>query len=198
MREEREHVRQAIQEIMAVVRSLGANSGKYRGERQRAIKAVTSDIYSPPRVTQAITLLPELKLIPGFALDLTTTDSDGRRWDFDEKAMRERAMKRATDEKPLSLIGSPMCTAFSSWQRINTTLGDKYAVEAKKKRAVMHLEFCVELYREQLKHGRYFLHEHPAHASSWQQEAVAELMGEHGVVSVVGDQCQYGSATEDG
>ena len=48
-------------------------------------------------------------------------------------------------------------------------------VKAEKKRAVMHLEFCVELYREQMKHGRCFLHEHPAYATSWQEDAVKNL-----------------------
>ena len=41
-------------------------------ERAKAVRAVVSEIYSPPRVTAASKLLPELKLIPGFALDLTT------------------------------------------------------------------------------------------------------------------------------
>ena len=46
-------------------------------------------MYSPARVTAATKLLPELRLIPGFALDLTTTDTDGRAWDLDEKEMLE-------------------------------------------------------------------------------------------------------------
>ena len=37
-----------------------------------------SEVYSPPRVTAATKLLPELRLLPGFALDLTTKDTDGR------------------------------------------------------------------------------------------------------------------------
>ena len=42
-------------------------------ERKAAIRAVVSEIYSPPRVTAAAKLLPELKIIPGFALDLLVT-----------------------------------------------------------------------------------------------------------------------------
>ena len=42
-----------------------------------------SEIYSPPRVTAATTLLPELRLIPGFAPDLFIADVDGALWDFD-------------------------------------------------------------------------------------------------------------------
>ena len=46
---------------------------QYRRERRKAMKAVVSEIYSPPRVTAAAKLLPEIKVFPGFALDLTTT-----------------------------------------------------------------------------------------------------------------------------
>ena len=42
-----------------------------------------------------------------------------------------------------------MCTAFSTWQRINNVIRDKAIVDAERRKAVMHLEFCVELYREQ-------------------------------------------------
>ena len=39
----------------------------------------------------------------------------------------------------------------------------------------MHLQLCVEIYREQLKHGCYFLHEQLACAPSWQEEAMQRL-----------------------
>ena len=89
--------------------------------------------------------------------------------------MRERAPHKFRTEKPLLLVGSPMCTAFSTWQRVNNAFRDEATVEAEKRRAVMHLEFCIQLYREQLKNGRSFLHEHPAFASSWQAEQMQEL-----------------------
>ena len=47
-RDEREEVRRANSEIMSVVRALGGNDRKFRRERSRAIKAVVSEIYSPP------------------------------------------------------------------------------------------------------------------------------------------------------
>ena len=167
LREERREIKEANEEILSVVKSLGGDGSKYRRDRQRALKAVVSEIYSPPRVTAATKLLPELKLMPGFALDLTTADTDGQLWDFDSKVMRDRAMAKLKSERPLLLIGSPMCTAFSTWQRINNLVRSPVTVAAEKKRAIMHLEFCLELYREQVKNGRYFLHEHPAYASSW-------------------------------
>ena len=127
---------------------------------------MVSEVYSPQRVTAACKLLPELKVIPGFAFDLASSDTEGHPWDFDEKAMRYRALDRVRREQPMFLVGSPMCTAFSTWQRMNNKTMNLVTVAAELQRAVMHIEFCVTLYREQLTDGRYFLHEHPAHASS--------------------------------
>ena len=52
------------------------------------------------------------------------------------------------------LAGSPMCTVFSTWQQISNKIRNPVAVAAELKRAVVHLDFCVELYREQAKNGR--------------------------------------------
>ena len=111
-------------------------------------------------------------------MDLTTADTHGSLWDFDSKVMRERAMRKVKEERPQLLIGSPMCTAFSTWQRINNLIRCPVTVAAEKKRAVEHLAFSVELYREQMRHGRYFVHEHPAYATSWQEEVIKNLLEE--------------------
>ena len=83
-----------------------------------------------------------------------------------------------------------MCTAFSTWQRINNKFRDPVTVKGELKRAKQHLEFCVELYREQAKAGRYFLHEHPAYASSWQTDIMESIMKYERVVKATADQCQ--------
>ena len=40
----------------------------------------------------------------------------------------------------------------------------------------MHMEFVTQLYRDQVAEGRYFLHEHPQFASSWDLECVCETI----------------------
>ena len=50
----------------------------------------------------------------------------------------------------------------------------------------------MELYREQMNDGHYFLHEHPAHASSWEESEVLDVANMDGVYQSVVDQCQYG------
>ncbi len=119
-RDEKAEIEETNREIMAVLNSLGADTAKYRRERSKSIRAVVFEIYSPPRVTAATKLLPELKIIPGFALDLTTADTDGQLWDFDSKVMRERALKNVRTEWYLLLIGSP-CVRRSVHGRGSTT-----------------------------------------------------------------------------
>ena len=62
-------------------------------------------------------MLKDLDIDPGLALDLTTVDELGNLWDFDKKHMREKARARLNAQKPVLLIGSPMCKASSQLQR---------------------------------------------------------------------------------
>ena len=55
----------------------------------------------------------------------------------------------------------------------------------------------MDIFRRQLNNGMCFLYEHPKNASSWELEAVKELMGREGVERVVGDQCAYGHVQVD-
>ena len=60
-----------------------------------------------------------------------------------------------------------------------------------------HLEFCMKLYELQWREGRYFLHEHPQVASSWNETCVKRLLSKVCVQRVIGDQCMYGLKTRD-
>ena len=46
-----DEARELDAEIMQIIGSLGGNSGKYGRERGRAMNAILSEIYSPPRVS---------------------------------------------------------------------------------------------------------------------------------------------------
>ena len=138
-------------------------------------------------------------LSPGFALDITCTDEDdGTPWDLSIPAKQEKAMAMIRRQKPLFLIGSPCCRAFSAWQALNEAKGDSEAYRLAKAQATEHLVFVCILYREQLEQGRYFLHEHPGSASSWSEETIEQMLQIHGVHRTVGDQCQYGAQVRRG
>ena len=139
-------------------------------------------------------------LLPGFALDLTVVDpEDGLPWDFSKSGKREKARQMRRRQKPYLLIGSPACTAFTTWQALNEAKStDPEAYRVAKKRATAHIEFMIEMYREQLEDGHYFLHEHPRYATSWQLKAMQDLMAMPGVQLAHGDQCQYGAEAKRG
>ena len=87
-----------------------------------------------------------------------------------------------------------MCKKFSTLQNLSKATRDE-EWNQRYLEAVDHIKFVVELYRMQLKGGRWFLHEHPHGASSWDLELMEKLAEEEGVEVSVADQCQYGLRT---
>ena len=105
---------------------------------------------------------------------------------------RAAALEYIRRVKPKLIIGSPECTMFSTLQKLSGWNANKteQLVEAKK-----HIEFVVQLYKEQIENGRWFLHEHPHQATSWDLEEIKKLEKELNVQLVVADQCMYGLRT---
>ena len=185
-------------EILKLVDSTGGCAKAYAREAKSQIRKMIAEVYSPPRVTAAAKLLPGLGITAGFALDLTRLQEDGTPWDFDVEANRQKALDMVLQEKPMMLVGSPMCTAFCAWQKLNAHKRDPKVVQEEWQRAMVHLRFVCKLYAIQVAAGRYFLHEHPTGASSWKELCILDILGLPGVQRVNGDQCQYGQETDAG
>ena len=142
-----------------------------------------AEMYSPPRVTiEAKTF----GLKAGEAMDLTTG------WDFSTEEHKRKALRYIEEHKPKLIIGSPMCTMFSPLQRMTRWTEEKQRRWREDRR---HLQFMAQVYRIQALQGRWFLHEHPATASSWSLREITDLLNIDGVGTVVGDQCMYGLKT---
>ena len=95
-------------------------------------------------------------------MDLTGCDDDGQTWDFNVPEKRDRAERLLEAQRPVLLIGTPMCTAFSNIQNLNKGKRDPKAIEAEIEKARMHPKWCCRLYRKQHERGAYFLREHSA------------------------------------
>ena len=124
------------------------------------------ELYSPPRVTALIGTLPNMSLAGGPTFDLRQ-DENGASWDFRRREDRQRARARIREERPFVVIGSPPCTFFSSIQALSRHRSTDSARRRAHAEALTLLGFAVEIYRLQLDAGRHFVHEHPAHATSW-------------------------------
>ncbi len=76
-----------------------------------------------------------------------------------EKGRRDRIRR----QEPRMVIGRPRCTMFSPLQTLTPWTTEKTRRWCE---ATEHIQFVVETYKMQMKAGRWFLHEHPAGASS--------------------------------
>ena len=97
----------------------------------------------------------------GWSMDITTNDIDGKALDFNVLEMRNRAARRVLNDRPMLLIGSPMCTVHSVMNNVNHAHMPPEIVKERFNYARKHLRFATQLYKLQIQGGRYFLHEHP-------------------------------------
>ena len=155
-------------------------------------EADISEVYSPPRIAE---VGEEQGLKAGSSMDITTKDEFGRPWDFTDVTMRNHAYRRVAMEKPYLLIGSPMCAHWSSIMNLNYAKMSKEKKEELLEKARVHLRFVCQLYKLQHREGRYYLHEHPAGAKSWQEECVRKVRIFTGGEVLLIDQCEYGLMT---
>ena len=196
--EERAAARAHHEHVSQILYACGGDSRGFRRERAWTARAVVAELDFPPRVSDMARRKPGYGLPPGLALDLTTCDEHGLPWDFSTKSMRDRAEALIQQQRPILLIGSSMCTAFSSWQFINNSLRDPDLVAKERAHGVVHFEWCCNMYLRQIERGSYFLHEHPSAATSWRESCVLDVLSRPGVERAVGDQCQCGQETEHG
>ena len=133
-------------------------------------------------------------MMPGIALDLIGNDVDGKPWDFNDPEKRDKARDMVINKKALLVIGSPICSAFSIMQNINFSRMTPAEVIKVKEYGKRHLEFCAELYQEQINNKLYFLHEHPHEASSWKEECIQKLLEQEGVAKIKSHVCIWHEA----
>ena len=146
-------------------------------------KTDVAENFSPPRFTQHA---GRLGLKPGFSIDLSTG------WDLDRAEDVAKMDQLIADQQPLLLTGSPDCAPFTVLRNINRSYLNTKENQEKRQRGEDHLHLCIERYRGQVRRKRYFLHEHPAGADSWDDEEMQRLQQEPGVYTVSGPMCAWG------
>ena len=128
------------------------------------------------------------ELNPGLIIDMSVDPEKDMRVD----TYRVQARHDIGTEDPLKVIAAPPCTVFSSMQNINQKHHGTPEWEKKCEDALALLQFSVDVYWDQISRGKFFLHEHPATASSWDLPVIRELAEHPGVNIVTGDMCRWG------
>ena len=99
-RSERHTAKTRYDDMTALVTSLGQCGRKFRREATKQLRATVSEVYSAPRVTATAGRNPRLGIMPGLALDLTTTNSKGELWNFNDPAKRKEAEQLLDEQRP--------------------------------------------------------------------------------------------------
>lgn len=118
-------------------------------------------------------------------------------WGFNVVSKREKAEEMVRANMSLLLIVSPMCAAFSRLQRLNDPKMTQQMVREIMEYGVMHVGLCMRLCRIQHENGLYFLFEHPATVTSWDNRLVKKLLATPGVERVVGHMCMLDMKQKD-
>ena len=171
---------QSAREIGALLNQLGAYEGRLSEEGPDV-----TEVFNPGEFCR---LAPVFDLRPGIAMDLRTG------WDFTRSEDRERAKAEVTEGKPAFLVCSSVCSPFSQLQTLNDRTTEKY--KAKLKEARMFLDFTMELCGIQAQAGRFFIHEHPWGALSWNEASIQKIRSMAGVSVVKGHQCGFGQTAK--
>ena len=143
------------------------NPGNFKAQKGTLIAGQTYDVKVNP------------------ALDLTRT------------TVQEQTRVSIAKEDPMILIGAPPCTVFSPMQNINQKHQQGPVWEQKYQEGCDLLQFASQCYWDQIERGMFFLHEHPATASSWNMDCIAEIAAHPGVYTVVSDMCRWGMKVRD-
>ena len=64
--------------------------------------------------------------------------------------------------------------------------------------AKRYVRFCIKIYNHQRESGRYFLHEHPWLATSWNLDCILKLESHPDVRKVQTHMCQFGMVARSG
>ena len=170
----------------------GSNSVSSLDSVEGSLKATPAlcEVYSRPRVEPHCR---DQGFQQGWSLDLTTTDESGVPWDFDRTECRQKARHLVEKQRPLMLVGSPMCTYFRALKNLFGPKMDPDRLRRELARARNHLAFMFELYQIQAESGRYYFHEHLAGASSWQERFVVEFIAKYSdSILVTSPMCAFG------
>ena len=109
-----------------------------------------------------------------------------------QRSDRELARSKIAEQVPDFVIGAPPYTDFCQWnQYMKHPKMPEDIVKRRMEEARMHLKVMCEIYRDRHRKGKWFLHEHPAYATSWNEPSIEKILQLSGVDSIRADPYQF-------
>ena len=140
------------------------------------------ELFSPPRVS---VVAAEVGLRGGHCLDKVWHDRvTDRCWDLTRKRDQGQLWGLLRRRPTHLLMASPPYTTSSALQRLRKS----EMPEEERRLGIELLEVAVKACRMQMKSGNFFILEHPAGASSWNEDCLKDLCNAEGVSCFVFDQ----------
>ena len=137
-----------------------------------------SEVFSVPRMVKCAS---KKGMFPGMSYDLVLGDN------LLKTDQRKRVLEELRRDKPFCVVVSPPCTMFSRRRRP----GDPELDRKEMLKALVLLNFGVQVCRQQMELNRYFVFEHPLGADSWLCKNLVELTGDERVHCIPLDMCAY-------
>ena len=141
-----------------------------------------AEVFSPPRVAEAA---QRHGLQQGKSYDLVTG------WDLSDPIQVKAMWRQLAVDKPLLIVLSPPCTAFSPLQEWNFPRMSLRNAVRLIVGGIEHLELSASIARWQHQQGRFFVFEHPDLAKSWKEDCIEQLAMLDGIYRITCDMCQY-------
>ena len=142
------------------------------------------EVFSPPRL---VPICVQKGLTGTLSIDLTTG------FDLMKQEVRDWVLEQIDVRRPAFVITSAPCTWFSALNRLYNMGKMKPEKKALKEReAEMLFEFGLDCCKTQAVAHRFYLHEHPATASSWKRPSVISFIRETKAMLAKFDQCEFG------
>ena len=142
-----------------------------------------TEVFSPLGVTATY---KKYELLPGYAIDLEIG------WDLTSSDGVKSIRTTLQEEDPYLVTGSPPCEAFSPLRALDERRVDRETKALRLEVGKDILKTICESYKQQMKRGRYFLHEHQKNAKSWGEKCVKEIAERDDVFVVEGPMCGWG------
>ena len=93
-------------EVKDLTTALGSNPGKHWRQARKKLNKIVAEIYNLPAV-MAVAKLLHSGVSPGFVLDLTTTDEEGKPWTRERRAIADESEDVKVVIRALELLMDP-------------------------------------------------------------------------------------------